>query len=158
MKTLIAYASKHGFTKDCAEKLSGKLNGEVEIKNLKLDKAIDLSQYDKIIIGGSIYAGQIQKEVKEFCSKYINELKKKKLGLFICGMSEDDKVTQQIKASYPEELLNCAIIKENFGGEFVFNKMNFFERFIIKKIAKTSEDMHNLKENNIQNFAEKMNE
>lgn len=157
MKILVAYASKHGFTKDCTEKLSEKLNGEVEIKNLKLDKAIDLSQYDKVIIGGSIYAGQIQKEVKNFCAKNINELKSKKLGLFICGMNDDDKASQQINASYPQELLNCAIAKENFGGEFIFSKMNFFERFIIKKIAKTDKDLRNLKEDNILSFVEKMN-
>lgn len=157
MKTIIIYATKHGFTKKCCEKLSEKLNGQVELYNLKENKTVELVQYDKVIIGGSVYVGQIQKEVKEFCLKHIDELKKKKLGLFICGMVEEDKAAEELNNFFSEELINSAVVKGNFGGEFIFSKMNFFERFIIKKIAKTSKDISNFKEENVNKFAEKIN-
>ena len=157
MKTVIIYATKHGFAKKCSEKLSEKLNGQVELCNLKENKPVELPQYDKVIIGGSIYMGQIQKEVREFCLKNQDELNKKKLGLFICCMSEEDKAKEQLNNSFSQEMINNAIVKGNFGGEFAFRKMNFFERFIIKKVSKTSEDMSNFKEENVDKFAHEMN-
>lgn len=158
MKILIAYGTKHEFAKKCSERLLEKLHGNIKLCNLKKQNQLDLQEYDKIIIGGSIYAGQIQKEVKEFCLKNLEELKKKKLGLFICGMTEGNKAMEQLDKVFPEELIKNAIVKENFGGEFVFSKMNFMEKFIIKKIAKTSEDITNLKEENIDKFAQKIND
>lgn len=157
MKTVIIYATKHGFAKKCSEILSTKLKDNVDICNLKEHKSIELNQYDKVIIGGSIYMGQIQKEVKEFCLKNQGELKKKKIGLFICGMSEDDKIKDLLNNSFPQELISISIARESFGGEFILSKMNFFERFIVKKIAKTTVDISKFKEETVDKFACKMN-
>lgn len=136
MKTLIIYASQHGTTEQCAIKLSEKLEGNVEICNIKKEGNVDITQYDKVIIGGSIYGGKIQKEIVEFCSQNISTLKEKKIGLFICCMSKHGS-EKQIKLSFPEELLTHAIAKQSFGGEFKFNKMSFLERTIAKIVSKT---------------------
>lgn len=157
MKTLIAYATKHGSTEKCALLLSQKLNGEVDLYNLKQDKAYKLEEYDNIIIGGSIYIGQIQKEVKEFCIKYLPVLKDKKIGIFICCMNKGEDAAKQIESSFSQELLSKASVKEVFGGEFEFKKMSFFERFIIKKVAKTTEDASSLSKESINKFVELMN-
>ena len=69
MKTLVLYASKYGCAEDCAKRLKSRLNHESATTNLKDAKAIYLQQYDWIIIGGSIYVGKIQKEIKLFCEK-----------------------------------------------------------------------------------------
>ena len=53
MSTLIAYASKYGFTKTCAENLAKKLGDQVELCDLGGNQP-DLKKYDKVIIGGSI--------------------------------------------------------------------------------------------------------
>jgi menaquinone-dependent protoporphyrinogen oxidase len=157
MKTLIIYASKHGCTEKCSNLLKDKINGEVKKVNIKKDNVPDIALFDNIIIGGSIYMGRIQKEVNEFCLKDLSQLKNKKLGFFICCMSENDITEKQIKTSFPEELLSKAIAIENFGGEFIFKKMNFFERFIIKKISKTSNDKSTISEEKINKFAQLIN-
>lgn len=157
MKTLIVYATKHGFTKECAIKLSKKLDGDFDILNLKENKISTIEQYDSVIIGGPIYAGQIIKEVKEFCEKNLNQLSDKKIGLFVCGMSDKDKMNLYLEQAFPEKLRSNALAKGDFGGSFVFKSMNFFERFIIKHMCKTNEDVLNLKEDNIYEFAVKMN-
>lgn len=157
MKTLIVYGSKHGCVEKCSRELKDKLDGEVVIVDIKKDSAPDLSLTDNIIIGGSIYAGKIQKEVTEFCLKNINELKNKKIGLFICGMREDDSGKTQLNNSFPQELLNKATAKEYFGGEVIFHKMNFFERFIIKRVCKTDKDISNILRENISKFLKEMN-
>ena len=157
MKTLIIYGSKHGCSEKCAIKLSEKLNFKTDVFNVKHKKNIDFKNYDKVIIGGSIYIGNIQKEVKKICLDNIEILKEKKIGLYICSMSDGEKAEELMKTSFPEELISRAIAKECFGGELILNKMNFFERFIIKKVTKLEEDTSNIRDNNIARLAETLN-
>lgn len=156
-KILIAYAGKHGCTEECARTLAGKLTAGADLCNLKEKQKVDLDAYDKIILGGSIYAGRIQKEVKDLCAKNENLLKGKKLGLYICGMSEGDTAKKQLEASFPQGLLDSALAKESFGGKLEISKMNFMEKKIIKMIAKTEADMSNVSESMIDQFAQAMN-
>ena len=157
-KVLIAYASKHGCAEECAKTLAGKMNEGADLWNLKEKNHIDLNTYDKIILGGSIYAGHIQKEVKDFYSKNENILDGKKLGLFICGTSEGEAAIKQVEASFPQKLLNSALVKESFGGKIILSKMNFLERKIIKIVAKIESDMVNVSESRINQFAQIINE
>ena len=140
MNILIVFATKHGCTKKCVSILSEKLDGKVDLFNLKETKRLNLDQYDKIVIGGSIYAGRIQKEVSKFCSENLNKLIEKKLGLFICCMNESSKEAQ-LNTSFPQELLSKAVAKEGFGGEFNFDDMNFMEKTIIKMISKSDKNL-----------------
>ncbi len=135
MKTLIAYGSKHGAAKKCAQMLKQKIAGEVEIVDLKQTKDCNLKQYDQVIVGGSIYAGMIQKEVTAFCTQNLEILGQKKLGLFICCMSEND-ADKQLEKVFPPELLKTAIIKKSCGGAFDFKQMNVMEKMIIKMVSK----------------------
>lgn len=156
MKTLIIYGTKHGSAEKCSKLLKDKLQGEVTIVNIKKDNVPDIISFDNIIIGGSIYMGQIQKEIKGFCLKNLNVLKDKKVGLFICGLNDKD-VSTQLNNSFPEVLLTNGAAKEYFGGEIIFKNMNFFERFIMKKMAKTDKDVSKLLEENIDKFAQLIN-
>lgn len=156
MKTLIVYGTKHGTTEKCSKLLKDKLQGEVVVVNMKKEDVPDITSFDNIIIGGSIYMGQIRKEIKGFCSKNLNVLKDKRVGLFICGLNDKD-VNTQLNSSFPEVLLTNAAAKENFGGEIIFKNMNFFESFIIKKINKTDKDILKLSEENINKFAQLIN-
>jgi menaquinone-dependent protoporphyrinogen oxidase len=153
MKTLIIYATKHGSAESCSKLLKNKLTGEVEVVNIKKDKVPDINSFDKVIIGGSIYAGRIQKEISSFCSNNLNDLKKKKLGLFICGMNKDSAQTE-LNTAFPQELLNSAISKECFGGEFKLSHMNMLERFMVKVISKTDKEVSMLSEENINRLAQ----
>lgn len=136
MNTLILYVSKHGAAKKCAEILSEKLTGKVDLCNIKTDRIPDLSQYDKVIVGSCIYAGRAHKEVNEFCTKNMDVLKGKRLGLYICCMNKK-AAEMQLNGAFPEELLKCATVKESLGGEFKFKEMNFVEKLITKMVSKT---------------------
>lgn len=153
MKTLIVFSTKYGTTEKCANILKEKIKGNVDLFNLKTKKDIDISIYDNVIIGGSIYMGNIQKEVKEFCTKNIRPLKKKKIGLFVCCMSDEETAKNQLEASYPKELVEKAFAKECFGGEFILSKMNFFHKLIVKKVSNTKEDKSNILKENIDKLA-----
>lgn len=157
MNTIIVYGSKYGFTKKCVDRLAKELHGKVDLQDLKNGTNITISEYDTIIIGGSIYAGRIQKEVTEFCTMNLEDLKDKNIGLFICGMQEGDAVETELTQNYNSELVKVAIAKDYFGGEFNFEKMNFIEKFIVKKISKVTSSKTNLLAENIHRFAQAMN-
>ncbi|MCM0650171.1 flavodoxin domain-containing protein [Clostridium swellfunianum] len=157
MNTLIVYSSKYGCTEKCAGLLVKELNDKVDIKNLKNAGDIDISKYDKVIVGGSIYIGRIQKEVTEFCSKNLDKLKAKGIGLFICGMQESEAINTELNQNFPSELLNIAAAKGYFGGEFILDKMSFMEKLIVKMVSKVSSDKSNILKDNIHKFAQEMN-
>lgn len=157
MNTLIVYSSKYGCTEKCAKLVSKELNDEVDIINLKETKEIDISKYDKVIIGGSIYIGKIQKEVTEFSTKYLDKLKNKHIGLFICGMQENDAIQTELYQNFPPELIKMAVAKECLGGEFIIDKMNFMDKVIVKKVSKVTSNKSNISEVNIHKFAQAIN-
>lgn len=158
MKTLIVYASKYGCTETCAKRLAEQMTGDTELLSLKEKKdAIEWDAYDTVIVGGSVYVGKIQKEVSEFCAKHLELLKQKRIGLFICGMQEDDVLQQELLQSFPEELVTIAIAKDHLGGAFDFEKMNLMERMIVKKVSKVTASVSNISEDSISTFAIAMN-
>ena len=156
MKTLIAFCSTHGCTEKTANELKDYLQNNVELCNLKKDKIPSLELFDRVVVGGSIHAGQIQKRVKEFCSKNEDILMQKELGLFICCMEEGETAEKQLKDAYSEKLHRNAKITAYFGGEFDFNKMNFFEKFIVKKVAHVTQSTSKIDHAAILNFSVKL--
>ncbi len=157
MGTLIAYATKYGCTESCAKALAEKLDGPVELVRLKQGLAVDLSDCERVIIGGSIYMGRVQKEAADFCAANLDQLKHKKLGLFTCCMREGEEAQGQLSSAFPKELLDLAQAKDYFGGEFIFSKMKTMDRFIAKKVSKASEDVSAIQHHRIEKFAETMN-
>lgn len=156
MKIAIVYSSHHGTTEKVAQKISKALNpGEVEIFNLKKGQIPDVSEFECVIIGGSIHAGSIQKSVRTFCDKNQSELLKKRLGLFLCCM-EKSKAQEQFDNAYPAVLRNQAHSCKILGGEFIFNRMNFIEKLMVRKISGIHESISDIDEGLIATFAEEM--
>lgn len=110
-----------------------------------------IDTYDRVIIGGSIHAGKIQRAVKYLCKKNQKNLLKKQLGLFICCMDQE-KALEQYRNAYPELLRNHASAAGLFGGEFNFERMNFVQKAIIKKISGLEASVDKLDEAAIGKF------
>lgn len=72
-------------------------------------------------------------------------------------MAEGKEAEEELNRVFPEDLLKAAAAKEYFGGEFDFKKMNPMYRLIIKKVAKTDKDVSNVLTDNINVFAQIMN-
>lgn len=153
MNTLIIYISSHGCAEKSAMILKELLSGEVSICNLKNDQVPLLEPFDNIIVGGSIHASKVQRKIKEFCNLNEDVLIKKKLGLYLCHMEEGEKALKQFEDAYPENMRKKAVAQGLFGGAFDFEKMNFFEKMIVKKVAKITESISRLDESKIQDFA-----
>lgn len=157
MKTSIIYMSKHGTTAYIARLITSSINkGEVLLHNLKENRNPDISKSDRIIIGGSIHAGMIQKRVKDFCKLHLKELLTKELGLFICGM-EKAEMQKQYENAFPKELRDHARARMLPGGEFKFEKMNFLEKAIVKKVSGQTNSISELDESLVSEFVSGFN-
>ena len=159
MKTAIIYSSKYGTTEKVAISIAEKLKdtNEAEIFSLKKNPTPDINGFETVILGTPVYAGKASNKMKKFCNANEAVLIKKKTALFVCGM-EPDKTKQQneLKEAYPEALQKNATVTGFLGGAFLFEKMNFFERMIIKKIAKTTTSVQRINEKGIENFARQL--
>jgi len=149
MKTAIIYASSHGTTEKIARQIQDGLGADsTRLINLKETRTVDLSLFDTLIIGGSIHAGQMQGRVKTFCKKNMVDLLQKRVGLFMVGMNEPEFETE-FNNAFPELLRNHAITSKCVGGEFLFEKMNFFEKLIVKKVSGITENISKINEDKI---------
>ena len=152
MRIGIFYATKHGCTEKCVHKLKQDMSGEIELINLKNKATARIEKYDTVLIGGSIHAGRVQRSIQKFCNIHLGSLLRKKIGLFICCMESGAKAEEQLKNAFPQELLNHAKAKGCFGGAFDFDKMNFIEKVIIKKVASIDQSVSKISEESIQKF------
>ena len=156
MKTLITYSTSHGCTRKIVNELKDYLGGEVQIVNLKNNLKINLLDYDRVIIGGSIHAGKIQKKVKDFCLKNLDDLKTKEIGLFICRMENGLLAQKQLSDAFPAELIEVSKSTAVFGREYDFSKMNFIEKLIVKKITGIKRRTSKIDHQAIHKFSKRM--
>ena len=159
MNTLILFSSKYGATEKCAELISKDLQGKVDLLNLKSKLLGDISSYDMILLGGGIYAGRIQGELKKFVEGNEESLMNKNIGLFLCCKEEQqEKVSQYMKENFPDWMVEKAVIKEHLGYELNLDRMNFFERFLMKSILKIKESSSNINHDAVKRTSQKINE
>lgn len=141
MKTLILYASKHGATKKCAMHIQDN-HKNTDLYNIDTLDQVNLTSYDKILIGSPVYAGLLNKKIKKWLVEHEANWTQKDTKLFICGMNDkstDEVINNNLTASQQKHLSIHFV-----GGAYNFKDMNFFERFIVKKIAKTTTSIENI--------------
>lgn len=154
MNILISYSTKNGCTEKCSIKLAEYLKVHtVHLHKLGSKEGIRINDHDAVIIGGSIRIGQINKEVKRYCQKNLEELIQKRIGLFICCMNGFELATEYFRNAFPDELQKHAIAKGYFGGELNFEEMSFIERSIMKEIINIDKNVSIINEDNIVEFA-----
>tara|TARA_R110000868_G_scaffold304437_14_gene565197 strand:- start:39449 stop:39961 length:513 start_codon:yes stop_codon:yes gene_type:complete len=153
MKALIIYMSNHGTTEKIVDRLSSLLGYNTStIINLRNQEVPNLEDFDTIIIGGSVHAGKIQKKLRLFCSSKLEELVTKKIGLFLCYMDDKNRYEEFLN-SFPGELIDHAKASGFFGGELLFEKMNFIEKAVAKKVSKHKESVSRINSQAINHFA-----
>ncbi len=154
MSTIILYKSKYGTTKDCAKRIASGLDHSSTVKDIS--EVSDISEYDIIVIGSPTYAGNMNKDVKNFCKNNLDVLLTKKIAIFTCG-SLIDKYMDVVKACIPESLIHNAKVIDCFGGELQTDKMNFLEKKIVGMIGKTGQTPTSVQQDRIDAFVDIIN-
>lgn len=149
MSTAILFASKHGTTEEVALEFANLLDeSKPSLFNLKKDPKPDLSSFNTVLIGGSIYAGGIQKEVTSLIKNNAEALLQKKVALFLCCMNEKE-AQNEFNSVYPEWLRTHAVSNQIVGGAFRLEKMNFIEKLMVRKVSGVKESISKLNQERI---------
>lgn len=133
MKTLIAYGTKSGTSKKCAEMLAKELT-DVTLADLRKTNP-DVSEYDQIVVGGSIRAGRLNKAAKRFIKNNAEKLKSKRIAFFICN-SDVEGWMQYAEKNIDAELLKCAVCADTFGGEINVKGARGLERMFLRAVER----------------------
>lgn len=136
MKTLVLYASSYGYAKEMAGQITSGLVGEVLCVNLNVKQNLDLNDVDTIVLGSSIYVGQIHKSMKEFIKVNHDLLLKKRLVIYLCCAFEHE-FENHLKNNFSIELLEHASMIQNLGGVIDKSKLNFGHKMMVSMIEKT---------------------
>jgi len=143
MSTVILYSTKHGTAAKCAGILSEKASESIQSVNIKDFPDFHLTQYNKVILGASVYVEKIQKEMSAFCNKNREGLLEKEIGLFICS-GDTGKAGNRYLKLFGEDLYAHSTSKKLFGSEIYWKKMNAIEKLAMRIIKKSKGDTSDL--------------
>ena len=138
---LIVYSSTDGHTKIICQRITNFLNEDNLVKLLPLEdaKKIDLSNFEKIIIGASIRYGKHSKELYKFVNLNKNILDQKKSAFFSVNVvaRKPEKNTAETNP-YINKFLKISKWKPDitrvFAGKVDYPNYNFFDKYVIKFI------------------------
>jgi len=167
-KTAILYGSRYGSTEDVAVKIGEILKESgidislYDLKEIIKDKKFNLNDFNGILLGTGIYAGQWAKSAKKFLKDYSEKLKERNqhCGVFIlCGEASDITKIPELKKRHVEDKLNKYNLKSQlidvFGGVLDLSeetKMGKLEQKIIKMINKKDPNIKLGQKNDFRNW------
>jgi len=140
-KFLIIYSTTDGHTKKICQRIKNFLTDGnlVELLSLEDSKKVNLSNFEKIIIGASIRYGKHSKELYKFINLNKNILDQKKSAFFSVNVvaRKPEKNTAETNP-YIDKFLKISKWKPNkisvFAGKVDYPNYNFFDKYVIKLI------------------------
>jgi menaquinone-dependent protoporphyrinogen oxidase len=136
VKVLIAYRSKYGTTESCAKALSGRITAETTLADFRVGGMPDVLGFDVVLVGGSIYGGRIQREVTSFCEGRGELLLKRKIGLFLCCLSQGEHAKEQLQTAFPEWLAAHAFACSLFGGDLHYDRLTLLDKLLVRGLPR----------------------
>jgi menaquinone-dependent protoporphyrinogen IX oxidase len=145
MKGIIVYKGKYGATYQYAQSLASTLQLPVILSDNVHGE--DLTAYDYIILGSSVYVGKIQ--LRSWLKKNISFIQDKKLFFFVvCATPTDDKQKLEhiSRENIPMEVRNRADVFF-LRGRMIKKNLSMKDRFLLKMgsmFAKNPDDKKNM--------------
>lgn len=145
-KVLICYGTRYGTTTEVVQEMGNTARElGVYVDVVHLEKGIPFpepEEYDLVIIGSGIQAGQWTKRPLKYIEEKLDSLSKTKVALFVVSgyAGNPDKVAEA-QADYLDSMsekypglnpISTALI----GGMFEFNRYNLVIRALVKRIVK----------------------
>ena len=172
ISSLIIYSSTDGHTKTICERMIDFLKDKNITKLVSLNDAknLDLSEFNKIIIGASIRYGKHSKELYKFIELNRNILNEKESVFFSVNVvaRKPEKNTPD-NNPYITKFLKISKWKPKkigvFAGKVDYPNYNFFDKYIIKLImlitggpTDTSKSYEFTDWSKVENFAKEINQ
>jgi menaquinone-dependent protoporphyrinogen oxidase len=133
------------------------ISAKTVLHDLRVPGRPSLADFDVVLIGGSIYAGKIQREIGTFCDQERESLVSKRVGLFICCLYDGEQAMAELQAAFPPWLLVHAFAREVFGGELSLKKLSLLDRFLARSAIRAKGEISTIRSDAIERFAKAVN-
>ena len=138
MNGIVIYKGKYGATEQYARWIGEELS--LPVVDSKDIKENDLSYYDFLLIGTSVYIGKLQ--IQNWLKDNLNYLRGKKIFLFqVAATPPEEKEKRQAynRASIPEEIMkDCEFYF--LPGRMFMQKLSWKDRVMLKMGARLTKD------------------
>lgn len=142
MKALLLYSSREGQTQKIIRTIADQLDGyECDIVNLHECSQVDITVYDKVLIGASIRYGHLNSKLYEFISRNLVQLQQSKAAFFCVNLTarkeEQGKDTPE-GSVYIQTFLKKSLWQPEligvFAGALYYPRYRFFDKIMIRLI------------------------
>jgi len=142
MKVLISVASRHGATLEIAEVIRNELvKSNIEVDVIAPARVADVSSYDAIVIGSSIYAGRWLAPARELIDRQLTQLREKPVWLFSSGpLGSPPKPSQPPADALEMTQRTNALDHQLFDGRLDRELLGFAERAVVRVVGAPSGD------------------
>jgi menaquinone-dependent protoporphyrinogen oxidase len=154
MKALIVYGTRYGTATEIAEEIGRVIKEEgieVDVKDARSLKNIDLSLYQLVVVGSGIKMGKWTKKSLKFLQDNKEALATRKVAIFVtCGAANEEKNRAEGQEKYLDQvaeknLINKPVATGLFGSKYDPNAQHglmykFTMKFIKKDLEKQGID------------------
>jgi menaquinone-dependent protoporphyrinogen oxidase len=141
VRVLIAYRSRYGTAEECAGELRRRIHAATELADLRTAHRIEVSGFDAVIVGGSIYGGRIQRQVTDFCEGQREELEARPVALYLCCLHQGALAEAQLRDAFPGWLLERAFAAVLPGGALHQGRLSFLDRLLVRGVTRGVRDV-----------------
>jgi menaquinone-dependent protoporphyrinogen oxidase len=134
MRALIAYTSKHGSTREIAERIGATLRSAGdEAQVIPVSAAPDPLEFDRVIVGSAVYMGHWMKEAVEFVRLNRAKLAERPLWLFSSGPVGPRSLPEAVDIAALRQLLEIRGHR-TFAGALDAKKLSLAERMMVRAV------------------------
>ena len=142
---LVLYASTHGHTAKIARRIAEALRAaghEPDLHDAGSASDLSASDYDGVVVGGSIHRGNHQREIVDWAKQRrdaLNAMPSAFFSVSLAAAEDDDEsraVTRKLVADFVEETGWNPSTTTTFAGALQYREYDFFTRTLIRLMMK----------------------
>lgn len=144
-RVLVAYASRHGSTKEIAERIADELSAmDTPATTAEMKSVSSVNEFDLIILGAPLYMGKLEKDFSRFISRFGSDLEKTQVAGFAVGLAPIKNDSQAVQEAMDTLTAGFGTIKPIsvalFAGRLDPEKLSFISRKIIAMVKAPTGD------------------
>ncbi|OOE84205.1 menaquinone-dependent protoporphyrinogen IX dehydrogenase [Salinivibrio sharmensis] len=140
-KVLLLHSSREGQTKKILHFIEKQLgtSAQCEVKDIHQLPSVDLTKYDRVLIGASIRYGHFNKKLYQFIDAHAEQLKAAKAAFFSVNLTarkpgKDTPETSAYSRKFIEKSPWTPVLHGVFAGALYYPRYKWFDRMMIRFI------------------------